>query len=63
MQLLRSAAVATRTAARTTSERELLAIRKADWAIAKRGERIVKAALRTSIETAATAAAAHYSTG
>ena len=37
----------------SSSERELLAIPKADWAIAKRRERIVKAALRTSVEEAA----------
>jgi hypothetical protein len=37
----------------SSSERELLAIPKADWAIAKRQERIVKAALRTSVEKAA----------
>ena len=42
------------------SERELLAIPKADWAIAKRKERIVKVALRTSNEEAA--GKAHCST-
>ena len=36
MQLLRRATVAARSAAHTASERELLAILKADWAIAKR---------------------------
>src|ERR1700730_2570986 len=49
----------------SSSERELLAIPKADWVIAKRRERIVNAALRTSVEEAAdragrsTAAALH----
>ena len=57
--LMRRAAVAGRSAAHTDSERELLAIPRADWAIAKRRERLAKAALRTSIEAAA---AAHYST-
>src|SRR3979490_2600368 len=37
----------------SSAERELLAIPKADWAIAKRQERIVKAALRTGVEEAA----------
>jgi hypothetical protein len=37
----------------SSSKRELLAIPKADWAIAKRQERIVKAALRTSVGEAA----------
>src|ERR1700733_11322423 len=36
----------------SSSERDLLAI-PTDWAIAKRQERIVKAALRTSVEEAA----------
>jgi hypothetical protein len=36
MQLLRHPTVAARSAAHTASEREFLAIPKADWAIAKR---------------------------
>ena len=45
--------VAANTVKLSPSERELLAIPKADWATAKRQERIAKVALRTSIEEAA----------
>jgi hypothetical protein len=41
------------TAAVKTSDRELLAIPKAEWATAKRKERIAKVALRTDVEAAA----------
>ena len=37
----------------SASERELLAIPKSEWEIAKRQERIVKAAIRTNVEEAA----------
>jgi hypothetical protein len=37
----------------SSSERELLAIPKSEWEIAKRQERIVKTAIRTSVEKAA----------
>lgn len=37
----------------SSSERELLAVPKSEWEIAKRQERIVKTALRSSVEKAA----------
>jgi hypothetical protein len=49
----RQGRVAANTVKLSSSERELLAIPKGDWTIAKRHERIVKVALRTSIEEAA----------
>src|SRR5277367_2893134 len=37
----------------SSSERELLAIPKSEWEMAKRQERVVKTAIRTSVEKAA----------
>jgi hypothetical protein len=49
----RRAPIATDSVKLSSSERELLAIPKSEWEIAKRQERIVKAAIRTNVEEAA----------
>jgi len=49
----RRAPIATGSVRLSSSERELLAIPKSEWEIAKRQERIVKAAIRTNVEEAA----------
>jgi hypothetical protein len=45
--------IATDSVKLSSSERELLAIPRSEWEMAKRQERIVKAAIRTSVEKAA----------